>query len=430
MARRCRFRNLSSVNVFHTLRSLDSPTRYQLLILFITALFFWTSLTVLIPVLPTYIQDLGGTKQQVGIVMGCFAIGLIFSRGWLGYLIDYRSRKLVVTIGAIVAATAPIGYLLAPDIPLLMVMRAYHGICVAAFATGYSTLVVDLSPVKQRGEIIGYMSLTAPIGMGLGPALGSSLQESIGYRGLFLLAAGLGAIALVLNSWIQEPSRKERLARQQAEGEVIERNFWALFWHPAFLSPTLIFALVGTIFGGIVAFLPLFIREDSLPISAGAFYSYAAISSVLGRFVVGGASDRYGRGLFITVSLFCYGLSMLLLIYARSTPELIFAAICEGAGGGIIFPMLLALISDRSYSNERGRVYAICIGGFDVGTALAGPLLGILDIGYRDMFAFSLGLAVLALLILFTLSNRSPLYSFRFAWGLERDRFAVDRLER
>jgi MFS family permease len=413
------------VNAFYTLRSLDSPTRLQFFILFITALFFWTSLTLLLPILPTYISDLDANKQQVGIVMGAFAIGLIFSRRRLGYLVDRRGRKLVITIGTIVAATAPIGYLLAPDIPALLVARAYHGISVAAFTTAFSTLVVDLAPIKQRGEIIGYMSLTAPLGMGIGPAIGSSLQDTIGYHGLFILAAGLGTTAFLLNAWIREPSYQERMARQREEGEEIDRNFWELFWHPAFLTPTLIFFLIGTIFGGIVAFLPLFIRENNLPITAGAFYSYAAISSVSGRFLAGGASDRYGRGLFLTGGLLCYGASMFLLVNGRSAPELILAAICEGAGGGIVFPMLLALISDRSYSNERGRVYAICIGGFDVGTALAGPLLGIFNISYRAMFGISFGLAVLATALLFTRSNRSIVRSFQFAWGLDKDRHAL-----
>jgi MFS family permease len=414
------------VNAFKTFRSLDPDNRRQLCTLFITALFFWTSITLLLPILPIYIEDLGGTKQQIGIVMGSFAIGLIFSRSWLGYLVDHRSRKVVVLIGAIVAATAPIGYLLLPSIPPLMLMRAYHGISIAAFSTGYSTLVVDISPVRQRGEIIGYMSLTAPIGMGIGPALGSSLYESIGYPGLFILSALLGSIALLLGFGIKEPSQLERLQRQQAERKEQERDFWQLCQHQAFLIPTVLFFLIGTVFGGLVAFLPLFIRENSLPFSAGLFYTYAALASFLGRIASGGASDRYGRGLFITASLVCYGLSMLTLINARSATALSIAAILEGTGGGILFPMLLALISDRSYANERGRVYAICIGGFDVGTAMAGPILGILAISYHAMFTLSLGLAGLAILVFFTLSNKTIPHSLRFAWGLEKDRFALD----
>lgn len=53
-----------------------------------------------------------------------------------------------------------------------MINRAFHGVSIAAFTTGYSALVVDLSPPKQKGELIGYMSLAVPIGMAIGPAMG------------------------------------------------------------------------------------------------------------------------------------------------------------------------------------------------------------------------------------------------------------------
>ncbi|MFM7792348.1 MAG: MFS transporter, partial [Microcystis panniformis] len=250
------------VNAFKTFRSLTGETRRQLLILFVTALFFWISITTLVPTLPTYIKSLGGSKQDIGFVMGAFAIGLILSRSWLGNLVDRRSRKLVVLFGTIVAATAPLGYLFFRDLSSLFAVRAYHGLSIAAFTTGYSTLVVDFSPVRQRGEIIGYMSLTAPIGMGIGPALGSYLYKSIGYDGLFLVSATSGAIAFLLGFSIQEPDFKKKLAEMKAENQTIERSFWALCQERAFLVPTLVFLLVGTLFGGLVAFLPLFLLEN------------------------------------------------------------------------------------------------------------------------------------------------------------------------
>ncbi|MCA2552666.1 MAG: MFS transporter [Microcystis sp. M04BS1] len=413
------------VNAFKTFRSLTGETRRQLLILFVTALFFWISITTLLPTLPIYIDSLGGSKQDIGFVMGAFAIGLILSRSWLGNLVDRRSRKLVVLFGTIVAATAPLGYLFFRDLSSLFAVRAYHGLSIAAFTTGYSTLVVDFSPVRQRGEIIGYMSLTAPIGMGIGPALGSYLYESIGYDGLFLVSATSGAIAFLLGFSIQEPDFKKKLAEMKAENPTIERSFWVLCQERAFLVPTLVFLLVGTLFGGLVAFLPLFLLENQLPFSPGLFYSCAAVSGVIGRILSGGASDRYGRGLFITISVFCYGLSMLVLSSARSPSDLILAAILEGTGGGILFPMLLALISDRSGPQERGRAYSICIGGFDVGTALAGPILGVLVISYETMFTLSSGLAVIALFLFFTLSNPTIRHSFLFAFGLEKDLYAL-----
>lgn len=415
------------MNLFNPFKTLEPEKRQNLLILFITGLLFWTSMTSLLPTLPTYIEDVGGTTQQVGLVMGCFAIGLLLSRTWLGWLADYRSRKLVVLIGTVVVTISPVGYLLVQSIPILMILRAFHGISIAAFTTGYSALVVDLSPLKQRGELIGYMSLAVPIGMAVGPALGGLLQESAGYTPLFVVSAASGLLACILASQVKEENRDNLLSAQEDTSPLPNRSFWQLLSSPSLLIPSLILLLIGLVFGALASFLPLFIRAIKIDFNAGLFYTVAAIASFAVRIFVGKASDRYGRGLFITASLVCYALSMVLLTFAQTPLALVVAAIAEGAGGGVLIPMMIALISDRSHDHERGQVYAVCIGGFDVGIAIAGPTLGYLaaSLGYQGMFALSSILALLALLIFLTQSNKNLSHSFLFALGKDKDRYAL-----
>ena len=408
--------------------SLEPEKRRNLLILFTAGLSFWLSMTSLLPVLPAYIEDLGGTTQQVGSVMGCFAIGLLLSRTWLGWIADRRSRKLVVLIGTAVAGIAPLGYLLVHSIPVLMAIRAFHGISIAAFTTGYSALIVDLSPAKQRGELIGYMSLAVPIGMALGPALGGFLQAYAGYTPLFLGSASWGFLALIVASKVREATREEALLGNQDDPSQPNRSFWQLIRDPSLLVPAVILLLIGLLFGTLLAFLPLFIRKIEIDFNAGLFYAAAAIASFSVRIFAGRVSDLIGRGALIAGSLVCYGLSMVLLAWAETPSALIAAAVAEGAGGGLLLPMILALLSDRSYAHERGRVYSLCIGGFDLGIAIAGPALGTLAVvlSYREMFALSAGLALLALLIFLTQSNKDLARSLRFALGREKDLYALD----
>jgi len=79
--------------------TLEPQLRRDLLVLFAAGLLFWTSLALLLPTLPLFVDDLGGSGQQVGFVMGAFAIGLLTSRRWLGRWTDQRGRKLVLLIG-------------------------------------------------------------------------------------------------------------------------------------------------------------------------------------------------------------------------------------------------------------------------------------------------------------------------------------------
>ena len=407
-------------------RSLEPQQRKSLLALFLAGLSFWISLTSLLPTLPAYIEDVGGTKQQVGLVMGSFAIGLLLFRSVLGRLADRRSRKLVVLIGTVVVGIAPLGYLFVESIPLLMVIRAFHGISIAAFTTGYSALVVDQSPPEQKGELIGYMSLVVPVGLAIGPAVGGFLQAGVGYMALFLTSASVGILGLIFATQVGKASREKPASHQEA-GSPQSSRFWQLLASPRLRVPAMVLLLIGLAFGTISTFLPLFIRAIAIDLNPGLYYSTAAIASFSVRIFVGRASDRYGRGLFITASLFCYVLAMLLLATAESPGAFLVAGLVQGAGGGTLIPIMIALISDRSAENERGKIYSLCIGGFDLGIAIAGPVIGSFanPLGYRGLFFLAMSLTSLALMVFVTLSSKDLSHSLRFATGREKDIYAL-----
>jgi MFS family permease len=457
------------VNFLKTFQSIEKNKLINLVILFFCALCFWTNITCLLPVLPAYIQDIGATAKQVGYVMGCFAIGLLLSRVWLGKLadegltklikgitinstitdflirllrqfmgklVDYPSRKIVIIVGTLVATLAPMGYLFFDSIPELMVIRAFHGVSIAAFTTGYSALVVDLSPPKQRGELIGYMSLAVPIGMAFGPAVGGFLQEATSYQVLFSVSAFCGILALICALQIKEfdslkekPKNITNLKYHHLDHEVVQRHrtFTEIVFHASFFVPTIILLLIGTLFGALVTFLPLYLRETGIQFNVGLFYTVAAIASFIVRFISGSSSDKYGRGIFITISIFCYILSMTFLTFAHSGGMLLLSALSEGMGAGMLVPIILALISDRCHPTERGRVFAICVSGFDVGVALGGPVLGslLLDFGYRFLFGITIIIAILALIIFIGFSNKNIGNSWRFALGYGGDLYAI-----
>ncbi len=405
---------------------LDPQRRGSLSILFVSALLFWSSLASLLPTLPLYVQYVGGTKQQIGLVMGSFAIGLLFSRRWLGSQADTKGRKRVVLIGTLVAMLAPLCYLFVKSVPLLLVIRAFHGISIAAFTTGYSALVTDISPANRRGELIGLMSLANPLGMAFGPALGGYVQAWAGYTPLFIISSCLGFLSLISTTQVWEPGYGD--GDKSETGEVYQAQpYWQLLWTPRIRIPTIVLLLVGLVFGTLSTFIPLFIKETGVDLNVGLFYTTAAIASFLIRFPVGRASDRYGRGLFITGGLLCYAISMCILSMAHHSSVFLLGAFLEGCGGGTVFPMIITLISDHATAQERGRLFSLCIGGFDLGMAIAGPTLGFIAelVGYRNMFILGTGLGSLATLIFVTFSSKDIPHSLRFALGQGEDIYAI-----
>ncbi|WP_066376270.1 MULTISPECIES: MFS transporter [unclassified Anabaena] len=410
------------MKAFHTF---DASLRRNLLILFTAGLLFWSSLSMFLPTLPVYIQTVGASKQEIGIVMGGFAIGLLLFRPILGRLADEYGRKLLLLIGTTVGVLAPFGYLAFTSIPMLMLVRVFHGISLAAFTTGYIALVADLAPVAIRGEIIGYMSLTTPIGLAIGPVLGGYLAATTGYPTLFLLSAGLAFIGVVCAAQVINPPTQTRV---QTVGN--DRKFWQILISPRVRVPALVLLMVGISVGAVHVFVSLFIQSTQVNFNAGLFFTIAAMASFIFRLFAGRASDRFGRGLFITFGIAAYTLASFFLWQANSTYVFILAALAEGCGGGTVMSMITTMMADRSLPHERGRIFAICIAGFDLGIAIAPPVLGFVaeTVGYNQMFAYTAILTFIGLLIFLTFSSKNLSTSLRFAVGRAEDAYSVNNI--
>ncbi|MTJ51709.1 MFS transporter [Anabaena sp. UHCC 0253] len=399
----------------------DADLRKNLLMLFAAGLFFWSGLASLLPTLPLYIEHIGATKQEIGIVMGSFAIGMLLFRPQMGALADRRGRKIVLLIGMSVAAIAPFGYLFVKSIIPLMVIRSFHGISIAAFATAYISLVGDLAPENRRGEVVGYMSLVNPLGVAIGPAIGGFLQELAGYTPLFLSSATLGFLGLLCIIPIVNPPVVIKPINSKND------NFWQLLTSPRVRIPAIVLLLSGLTLGSLHTFISLFIKSTGVDLNAGFFFTAAAISSFSCRLVTGKASDRYGRGLFVTMSLIAYTLSMICIWQANTPFMFLLGAFMEGAASGTLIPMISVLMTDRALPHERGRIFGASLMGFDIGLAIASPIFGTFaeTLGYRSMFGFTTGLTILATIIFLTQSSRNIPQSVRFAFGRAEDIYAV-----
>jgi len=429
-----------------TIFSTFSPAvRSNLIVLFVAGLCFWAGLAGLLPTLPLFIETLGGSGQQIGIVMASFAIGLIVARPTLSRLADEQGRKLVMLIGLSAIALAPFGYLLVQVLPhmtfpvnilgrsltvdvsilSLMAIRAFHGLSIAAFVVAYSALVIDIAPPANRGELIGYMSLVNPVGMALGPALGGFLYEAHGFFTAFLVMGLLGLAGLVLILRLEEPYRP---VPPVANGNGKAEKFWQLLWTGRVRVPAIVLLLVGLAFGTLSTFVPLYVRETGLALNVGLIYTASAIASFISRLLVGRASDIHGRGRFITASLGIYSLSMMVFWLADSAPIFLLAGLIQGFAAGTLIPMIAALMGDRSQSNERGRTFGLVMVGFDLGIAFAGPVFGTIadSLGYRNIFGLAGIMTFMGMLIFITASSKDLHHSVRFALSGGRDIYAVD----
>ncbi|MBI3798161.1 MAG: MFS transporter, partial [Deltaproteobacteria bacterium] len=220
------------------------------LLLCLSSFLFSSSMFLLFAVLPLFVvQELKGAQSQVGLIMGAFAISSVLSRPASGRLVDSWSRKAGLSLGALIYCVAPALYTQASSVSMMLGLRFFHGIGIAAYTTSGSVLVADLCPAARRGEGMGYYGMSMNLAMTIGPALGAALVGVVGFTGLFWLSASLAFASLLLVQFVREPHRPHVHAQVGVQRPPL--------FSRAALFPGFIAMCMTMTFGSVVSFLPL-----------------------------------------------------------------------------------------------------------------------------------------------------------------------------
>src|SRR3989344_2954008 len=145
------------------------------------------------------------------------------------------------------------------------------------------------------------------------------------------------------------------------------------------------FLILTTVFidaaglGIIVPILPYYIeRFSSAPLLVTSLFSFYALCSFFSAPVMGAVSDRVGRKLMFTTSIFSTSLGWFVFAAAPSIPFLFLGRVIDGAAAGN-FPIAQAYMTDlarddRERTTHLGRLGAVFGIAFIVGPLLGGAL--------------------------------------------------------
>jgi len=153
---------------------------------------------------------------------------------------------------------------------------------------------------------------------------------------------------------------------------------------------------------------------DFSPMEAATVLSLLGGATVVGRVLLGIASDRIGRKV---TAIFCALLqagAMVWLIWAQDLWMLHLFALVYGFAFGGMSPVMAALVSDTFGLGRIGAIFGVLEIGFGIGAAI-GAIMGglIFDIRGSYFMAFLLGaLAMLAIALLIALIRRETKGNF------------------
>lgn len=356
------------------------------IMLTITALLLFSGFYLLMPTLPIFIKEIGGSESQVGFIVGVFTISAVIVRPIVGGLMDKYGRRVFIISGLIFFAITMYFYDFVTVIIFLVILRILHGISWALATTSIGTAVTDVIPKSRRGEGMGWYGLSMTLGMALGPILGLWVAKSFSFHYLFLLCTALALIAFILAFFTKIPVIKHT---HKNTISFFEKDLLPIAIVTFFLSIT---------FGGITTFLPLFAAK--IQVNVGTFFLVYALTLTVTRPITGKISDKYGEDVVIIPALFILIIALLVLTFTKGIVGLVITAILYGIGFGSAQPALQVAILRLAKPEKIGVANATFFTAFDLGIGLGSISLGFVSqlMGYQALFVVCAISALISLL--------------------------------
>ncbi|WHZ03778.1 multidrug efflux MFS transporter NorA [Neobacillus sp. YX16] len=353
---------------------------------------------LVIPVLPTLMNELGITGTTVGYLTAAFAIAQLIVSPFAGKAADKYGRKIMIVIGLFIFGFSEFLFGIGREIEVLFISRILGGISAAFIMPAVTAFIADITNLDTRPKALGFMSAAISTGFIIGPGIGGFLAE-FGTRVPFFFAGALGTIAAILSIiLLSEPNRNEDHHEQVSD----DKNGFKRIFAPKYFLAFILIYIASFGLAAFESFFSLFVdhkfqfkpSDIAIVITGGAIFG--AVSQVL---LFDRLTRIWGEIKLIRYSLILSALLVFLMTVVHSYFSILLVTFIVFVGFDLFRPAVTSYLSNIA-GNEQGFV-----GGMNsMFTSLAnisGPILGgiLFDINFNYPYYFATVILSLGIVI-------------------------------
>jgi EmrB/QacA subfamily drug resistance transporter len=177
--------------------------------------------TILASALPTIGREFGDTRHLPWLITA-YLLASTAIVPLYGKIADIHGRRFTLRIAIILYMTGSLVCALAPNMLVLILARALHGLGGGGLASMGSVILGDVAAPKERGRYYAYFAVVYTTAGACGPALGGFLSDAIHWSAIFWLNIPLGLSALTITlSLLRRLPRHERPHRLDVIGALL-----------------------------------------------------------------------------------------------------------------------------------------------------------------------------------------------------------------
>lgn len=346
-------------------------------------------MSLIFPVMPFIKNEYHFSAFDMGVMSSLFAFVQFIASPIVGRISDKTGRKPMLVWGLLVFSIAEFVFALSQRLWLFDLSRAVDGLSAAMFVPTSMALAADLTSVKDRAKVIGWLSAAFSGGLILGPGLGGILAN-ISYKFPFWVAGILGIISTVVAVILLPKDSDERFksSTKNPEDALLEGG-WAQV--KSLLTPvmTMLFLMIFIMAFGLAGFESIYslyvneVHHFDLQSIALVLTLNGIISLILQVFLFDRMVQWWGEVRMIRYCFFASAIGTAFVIYDHSHWQLIVATLVVFEAFDMLRPAITTLLTKMS-KNNQGLLNGVNMSLTSVGNII-GPLISgaLLDINYQ-----------------------------------------------
>ena len=303
-----------------------------------------------------------------------------------GYLADVYGRRLLLVVGWLFGLPVPFMIGWGPSWGWIIAANALLGINQGLAWSMTVVMKVDLVGPRSRGLAVGLNEFAGYLAVGVTAFATGYIAERHGLRPApFLLGIGYAVFGLLLSVLLIRDTREHVALEVLQHGFTpAATGFWQVFRRTSLGDRNLFAAsqagLVNNLNDGMSwGILPLFFASYGLSVERIGMLKavYPAVWGTL-QTVTGPVSDRWGRKGLIVTGMWVQATALMLTAFSHRFPGWLVASVLLGAGTAMVYPTLIAAVSDASHPSWRARSLSVYRFWRDLGYAIGALCAGVI----------------------------------------------------